>query len=77
MLEGLWVLTAGVVLRRVFLLVMGAIGVIMTVPETAARYLPENLGPPLAILITRPDPARRGATVSQDPETISPLSHDT
>ncbi len=38
------VLTAGVVLRRVILLVMGAIGVIMTVHGTAARYLPEKVG---------------------------------
>lgn len=45
-------LTAGVVLRRVILLVLGAVGVIMTVPETAARYLPENVGAPLAIFIT-------------------------
>jgi hypothetical protein len=46
------VLTAGVVLRRVFLLVLGAIGVITTVPQTAARYLPENVAAPLAIFIT-------------------------
>jgi len=46
------VLAAGVVLRRVTLLVLGAIGVILTVPETAARYLPENVGAPLAIFIT-------------------------
>ena len=46
------ILTAGVVLRRVILLVLGAIGVIMTVPETAARYLPENVGAPLAIFLT-------------------------
>ncbi|HEX6933608.1 MAG TPA: DUF2157 domain-containing protein [Streptosporangiaceae bacterium] len=46
------ILTAGVVLRRVILLVLGAIGVIETVPQTAARYLPENVGAPLAILVT-------------------------
>lgn len=46
------ILTAGVVLRQVVMLVLGAIGVVMTVPETAARYLPENVGAPLAIFIT-------------------------
>lgn len=46
------ILTAGVMLRRVLLLVLGAIGVIMTVPQTAARYLPDNVGAPLAIFVT-------------------------
>jgi hypothetical protein len=40
------------VLRRVILLVMRAIGVIMTVHGTAARYLPEKVGAPLGIFIT-------------------------
>lgn len=44
-------LAAGVALRRVALLGLGAVGVIITVPQTAARYLPESVGAPLAVLI--------------------------
>jgi hypothetical protein len=43
-------LAAGVVLRRVWLLALGAVGVMMVVPETAVRYLPESVGAPLALL---------------------------
>lgn len=45
------ILAAGVALRRVILLAAGAIGVIMTVPQTAARYLPNNVGAPLAVFV--------------------------
>jgi Predicted membrane protein (DUF2157) len=44
-------LVAGVALRRVALLGLGAVGVIITVPQTATRYLPESFGAPLAVLI--------------------------
>jgi len=44
-------LTAGVALRQVILLGLGAVGVIITVPQTAARYLPEDVGAPLAVFI--------------------------
>lgn len=44
-------LAAGVVLRRVILLGIGAIGVIITVPQTAVRYLPNNVGVPLAVFV--------------------------
>jgi Predicted membrane protein (DUF2157) len=43
-------LVGGIVLRRVSLLIAGAIGVIQVVPQTAARYLPQSLAAPLAIL---------------------------
>jgi predicted membrane protein DUF2157 len=43
-------LIAGVLARRVWLLALGAIGVIIVVPETAVRYLPESAGAPLALL---------------------------
>ena len=45
------VLAAGVALRRVILLAAGAIGVIITVPQTAARYLPNDVGAPLAVFV--------------------------
>jgi hypothetical protein len=41
---------AGVALRRVWLLVLGALGVIQVVPVTAVRYLPPSVGAPLALL---------------------------
>jgi hypothetical protein len=44
-------LTAGVVLRRVWLLAAGAIGVIQVVPQTAARYLPSSAAAPLAVFV--------------------------
>jgi hypothetical protein len=44
-------LAAGVALRRVALLGLGAAGVIITVPQTAARYLPKSVGAPLAVFI--------------------------
>jgi hypothetical protein len=43
-------LVGGVVMRKVWLLAIGAIGVIQVVPNTATRYLPESVGAPLAIL---------------------------
>jgi hypothetical protein len=45
-------LTGGVVLRNVWLLAIGAIGIIQVVPATAVRYLPENVGAPLAIFVS-------------------------
>jgi hypothetical protein len=43
-------LAAGVALRSVWLLAVGAIGVMVVVPETAVRYLPRSVGAPLALL---------------------------
>lgn len=42
-------LAGGVVLRRVWLLAIGAYSVIQVVPQTAERYLPNSLAAPLAI----------------------------
>ena len=44
-------LTAGVALRRVWLLAVGAYGVIQVVPQTAVRYLPRSAAAPLAVFI--------------------------
>jgi len=43
-------LIGGVLVRRVGPLVAGAVGVIVFVPETAVRYLPQSMGVPLAML---------------------------
>jgi hypothetical protein len=43
-------LIGGVLVRRVWPLVAGALGVIVCVPETAVRYLPQSMGVPLAML---------------------------
>ena len=45
------ILVAAVALRRVVLLALGAIGVILTVSQTAVRYLPKNVGAPLAVFV--------------------------
>jgi uncharacterized membrane protein YidH (DUF202 family) len=42
-------LAAGVALRRVWLLGLGAYGIVQVVPQTAVRYLPESVGAPLAL----------------------------
>jgi hypothetical protein len=42
-------LVVGVALRRLWLVALGAVGVILVVPETAARYLPHSIARPLAI----------------------------
>jgi hypothetical protein len=42
-------LTAGVLLRRAWLLAIGAIGVIQVVPQTAVRYLSRPAAAPLAV----------------------------
>ncbi|PWI13012.1 hypothetical protein DI272_01820 [Streptomyces sp. Act143] len=44
-------LTAGVVLRRVWLLALGAYGTVQTVPQTAERYLPGSFAAPLSVLM--------------------------
>jgi hypothetical protein len=43
-------LAAGVALRAVWLLGIGALGVLLVVPTAAVRYLPESVGAPLSIL---------------------------
>jgi Predicted membrane protein (DUF2157) len=45
----LGLLAAGVVLRRVWVLALGALGVLVVVPQTAARYLPQSVAAPLAV----------------------------
>jgi hypothetical protein len=42
---------AGVLLRKVWLLAIGALGVLQVVPLTAVRYLPESVGAPLALFL--------------------------
>jgi hypothetical protein len=42
-------IAAGVALRRVWLLLLGAIGVLLFVPQTASRYLPQSVAAPLAV----------------------------
>lgn len=44
-------LAAGVLLRRVWLLAIGAIAVVQVVPQTAIRYLPESVGAPIALFV--------------------------
>ena len=43
-------LGAGVVLRQVWLLGLGAFGVVQVVPQVASSYLPESVAAPLAVL---------------------------
>jgi hypothetical protein len=42
-------LAAGVALRQVWVLALGALGVLLVVPQTAARYLPQSVAAPLAV----------------------------
>jgi hypothetical protein len=42
-------LAGGVLLRKVWLLGVGAFGVLMVVPQAAARFLPESVAAPLAV----------------------------
>lgn len=44
-------LIAGVVTRRVWLVALGAAGVLLVVPQTAVRYLPASAGAPLAVFV--------------------------
>jgi hypothetical protein len=44
-------IAAGVALRRVGLLLLGAAGVLLFVPQTAGRYLPQSAAAPLAVFI--------------------------
>lgn len=43
-------LAAGVLLRNIWVLGIGAFAVIQIVPQTATRYLPDTLGAPVALL---------------------------
>ena len=45
-------LIAGIIMRRVPVIVIGAIGVLYVVPDTANRYLPGSVGAPLAVTVT-------------------------
>jgi len=44
-------LAGGVLLREVWLAGLGAVGVLLVVPQTAERYLPESAAAPLAVFI--------------------------
>lgn len=44
-------LAAGVARRQLWLLALGAVGVVQVVPQTAARYLPESAAAPLAVFV--------------------------
>lgn len=44
-------LAAGVSLRRAWLVVLGAVGVLIMVPQTATRFLPTSAAAPLAIFV--------------------------
>ena len=44
-------LIAGVAVRRVWLVALGAVGVLLVVPQTAVRYLPASAGAPLAVFV--------------------------
>jgi predicted membrane protein DUF2157 len=45
-------LTAGIITRRVPVIIIGAIGVVYAVPDIANRYLPGSVGAPLAVAVT-------------------------
>ena len=45
-------LAAGVLLRRPWLVMLGAVGVLLFVPQTATRFLPTSAAAPLAIFVT-------------------------
>ena len=45
-------LAGGVLLREVWLAGLGAVGVLLVVPQTAERYLPESAAAPLAVFVT-------------------------
>ena len=44
-------LAGGVLLREVWLAGLGAVGVLLVVPQTAERYLPESAAAPLAVFV--------------------------
>ncbi len=44
-------LAGGVLLRQAWLVVLGAAGVLLVVPQTATRYLPTSAAAPLAIFV--------------------------
>ena len=44
-------LASGVFLREVWLAGLGAVGVLLVVPQTAERYLPESAAAPLAVFV--------------------------
>jgi hypothetical protein len=45
-------LAGGVLLREVWPVGLGAVGVLLVVPQTAERYLPESAAAPLAVFVT-------------------------
>lgn len=44
-------LMAGVALRWVWLVALGAVGIILIVPQTLDRYLPQSVGGPVAVFV--------------------------
>ena len=42
-------LTAGVLLRRVLMVMLGAVGMLAVIPQTASRYLPSSASAPLSV----------------------------
>ena len=44
-------LAAGVLLRQAWLVALGAVGVLLMIPQTATRYLPTSAAAPLAIFV--------------------------
>jgi hypothetical protein len=44
-------MTAGVLVRQVWLLGVGALGVLIVVPQVASRYLPASVAAPLAVFV--------------------------
>ena len=45
-------LAGGVLLRQAWLVALGAVGVLLVVPQTATRYLPTSAAVPVAIFVT-------------------------
>lgn len=44
-------LSVGIILRRVLVIVIGAVGIVYVVPDTADRYLPGSVGAPAAVAV--------------------------
>jgi len=45
-------LAAGVLLRQAWLVALGAVGVLIVIPQTTSRYLPTSAAAPVAIFVT-------------------------